>query len=387
MTLTLSYRPTRFAEVVGQGHVKAVLRGMVREGSTPPALIFGGSRGTGKTTSARILAAALNCPEASDGDACGRCPSCLSVQRTNSTSVLEVDAASNGGVEEVRQIRDMCQYAHAGQWRVVLLDEAHSMTANAFNALLKILEEPPPRTVFVLVTTEVDRILETVRSRSMLFEFRRISRSDTVARLRSIADAEHVKATDDLLEEIATRSKGGLRDAVMLLDQVRRTGVEDAPEFRDLFGIRDVSLELFRAALAKDHAAGSAIIGDTYRRTGDLSQVTTDLTYLVRDVQVVRCGGRPECGEAAEEDRRRLAEEVNDAQLVRAITVLWELRARQRSRDVDQRASTEMAFTLLSEALAPTRTAGAQRRADEVRRTEPQRERLSISQVRALVGA
>lgn len=381
VTLTLTHRPHRWEELVGQGHVKTLLRGMVKSGSMPPALILGGSRGTGKTTSARILAAALNCTESSDGDCCGHCPSCKSVQLTNSMSVLEVDAASNGGIEEVRKIRDMCQYAHDGKWRVVLLDEAHSMSKEAFNSLLKILEEPPPNTVFVLITTEVDKILETVRSRSMLFEFRRITQKDIVERLRHIADEEHIEATDGLLEEIATRVHGGMRDAVMALDQVRRTGVTDEEGFRELFGIRDVSVPLLEAALEGDQPTGSQIIGEHYRRTGDAVGVTNDLTMLVRDLLVVKGGGTPECSEANLEARKALAEKVDERQLVRVIQVLWELKARIKAFDSDQRAAMEMAFVLIAEAFRAK--APVQQMGTTVTVNATQEARLSIDQIRA----
>lgn len=387
MTLTLTHRPHTWDEVVGQGHVKTILRGMVKSGSMPPALILGGSRGTGKTTCARILAAALNCTESADGDCCGHCPSCKGVQQTNSMSVLEVDAASNGGIEEVRKIRDMCQYAHDGQWRVVLLDEAHSMSKEAFNSLLKILEEPPPYTVFVLITTEVDKILETVRSRSMLFEFRRITQQDIVNRLRHIAETEHIEATDGLLTEIACRVQGGMRDAVMALDQVRRTGVTDEEGFRELFGIKDVSVELLRAAIDGNQATGSQIIGDQYRRTGDAAGMTNDLTLLIRDLLVLKAGGKPECSEAALEAREALLELVDERQLVRVIQVLWELKARIRAFDTDQRAAMEMAFVLIAEAF---RSKGQVSQMPSVGSQGPavatQEQRLNLSQVAAILS-
>lgn len=385
--LTLTHRPKRFAEVVGQAHVKTVLQAMVRSGSMPPAIILGGSRGTGKTTCARILAAALNCESQENGDCCGVCPSCKGVQQTNSLSVLEVDAASNGGVDEVRKIRDMCQYAHAGDWRVVLLDEAHSLSKEAFNALLKTLEEPPPYTVFVLVTTEVDKILETVRSRAMLFDFRRITQADIASRLRDIATEEHIEATDALLEELAARAHGGLRDGVLALDQARRGGISDRPEYMELFGIRDVSVPLFEAALAGDQPAGTATIGEQYRRTGDVTEMVGQLTALVRDLLVVRAGGDPECAEAARAEREDLARRVDDRQLVRVIQVLWDLRGRTRSTDVDQRSSMEMAFVLITEALRMRETRGTISEGREVARTATGQPRLGIREVRRLLGA
>lgn len=351
MTFTLDYRPHTFTEVVGQSHIKPILRAMVLQQNPPPALIFGGSRGTGKTTSARILAAALNCEQSQDlkGDACGVCASCKSVQASNSIVVLEVDAASNTGVEDIRKIRDLCAYAADGKWRVVLLDEAHSLSKQAFNALLKTLEEPPAQTVFVLLTTEVDKVIETVRSRSMYFEFRRLTIADIIGRLRTIVDQESLDVQDDLLADIAMRVQGGMRDAVMLLDQVSRVGIKDLAGFHELFGIKNVALPLFTAALEGNHTAGTEIIEDYFYRVGDASGMVADLVTLVKDLLVMKSGGlipTPE-GEA-------LAQRVDTGHLVGVIKVLWDLKVRTRNADNDQRASMEMAFALISDVLAPS---------------------------------
>lgn len=387
MTLALKYRPISFAGVVGQRHVKTILTAMVRDNSMPPAIIFGGSRGTGKTSTARILAAALNCEQKVQGDACGTCPSCQSVQAANSLSVIEIDAASNGGVEEVRSIRDMCQYSHPGRWRVVLLDEAHSMSKEAFNALLKTLEEPPPCTVFVLLTTETDRILETVRSRSMLFDFRRLTQTDIVGRLRFIAEAEDIKASDAMLREISVRVQGGMRDAVMLLDQVSRAGVWDEEGFNELYGIRDVSESLFTAALTGDIAEGSRLIGQQYARTGDAAEMTNQLILLIRDLLVLRAGGVPEQTEAKIESRRALADRVESQALVRVIGVLWELRARVKSFEQDQRASMEMAFVLVSEALATRDRVQRVAAAPQAVAVAPESRTLDLDQVKQLLAS
>lgn len=351
-TLTLSYRPNRFKEMVGQKHVRAILQSMVKSESMPPALIFGGIRGTGKTTSARILAAALNCHESSDGDACGACPSCKSVQNGNSMSVVEVDAASNGGVAEVRKIRDICQYAHDGDWRVILLDEAHSMTKEAFNALLKILEEPPPGTVFVLLTTEANRIIETVRSRSMSFEFRRITNSDIVTRLKEIAAAEEITAQDDLLDEIASQVSGGMRDAVMALDQCRRIGITNAAQYLELFGTKDSSEDILRAAALGDYPKGHALIAEQYRRTGDAFTFASGMTALVRDLLILRAGGTPDTDQSRLAVRQELAGMLDQRALVRTTTVLWELQSRLSHFQTDHRAAMEMSFVLIAEAIS-----------------------------------
>ncbi len=374
--LTLDYRPVTFADVVGQGHIKPILKAMVQSGRMPPALIFGGTRGTGKTTCARILAAALNCtirkilveqiasgmesvgnltPDQQrvlSGDACGQCPSCMMVQKTNSTSVMEVDAASNGGVEEVRRIKDICMYSHEAEWRVVLLDEAHSMSKEAFNALLKLLEEPPPNTVFVLLTTETDKILETVRSRSMPFEFRRMKLNDMTGRLQEIAKQEGIEASEDLLMEIAIRAQGGMRDAVMLFDQVTRVGVSTAEEFMELFGLRDYSIPLMWCAIRGDHAEGYRLIGEHFARTGEASGMVSDLSQLVAELLVIKSDGQPRVGsEAAMAERVEMAGAVSTSRLVKAVEVLWELRGRTRATENDQRSNMELGFALIANAM------------------------------------
>lgn len=386
--LALSYRPVTFSDVVGQAPIKAVLQAMVRTGQVPPALIFGGSRGTGKTTCARIMAAALNCDDQKNGDACGICPSCKGVQATVSSSVLEIDAASNGGVEEIRKIKDICSYAHEGTWRVVLLDEAHSMSREAFNALLKLLEEPPPGTLFVLLTTEVHKILETVRSRSMAFEFRRLSPADIIGRLQHIAATEKIDADPALLSEIAQRCQGGMRDAVMLLDQVSRVGISTVEAYRDLFGITDIAVPLLTAALAGDLPKGAALIEDAFTRTGDASGVAADLVSLVRDLLTLKAGATlsgmsPEAVAA----RQGLVERTPQSQLATAIRVLWELKPRVRATEDDQLASMHMAYVLLTEALH--RIAPGASAADTLtlaQQTPAPQQRMTLAEMRLRTG-
>ncbi len=354
MTFALEFRPRTFADVVGQGHVKAVLKAMVSQHRVPPALLFGGSRGTGKTTTARIFAAALNCESPVDGDSCAACVPCKAVAAGNSMAVLEIDAASNGLVDDIRKIKEMVAYEVGGQaeWRVVLLDEAHSMSKPAFNALLKVLEEPPDRTVFVLLTTEVGRIPETVVSRSMTFDFRRHTVADIEDRLREIAKVKELKVSDDLLSEVSRRSEGGMRDAVMTLDQLTTVGIEEVEGYHRLFGIRDVAVPLFEAALGGDHVGGSAILDDYFRGIGDASGMVADLVSLVRDLLVLSSGGEvPVVTKEALADRERLVKLTPMDRLVAVVQVLWDLRHRTRATDGDQRAAMEMAFVLISDAL------------------------------------
>lgn len=379
--MALDYRPTSFSDVVGQHHVLPILQAVVKSGKVPPALIFSGTRGTGKTTCARIFAAALNCENPENGDACGACAQCTAVQKTNSTSVLEIDAASSGGVAEVRGIKDLCQYAHEAEWRVVILDEAHSMSKEAYNALLKLLEEPPAKTVFILVTTEPDKILGTVRSRSMPFEFRRIKNSDLADRLRYISKAEKVEAEDDLFLEIAKSAQGGLRDAVMIFDQVTRVGVSTASGFRDFFGIRDYSLPIMWSALRGDHAEGYRLVTEHFSRTGEAAAMVADLSRLVSELLVIKSEGRPpNHAEDALEERVEMAQAVSTDTLVRVCEILWELRSRTRASENDQRSSMEMGFALIAQAARGSVPASPEPEVQPILTEEP-REKLSLAEI------
>lgn len=356
--LALKHRPKTFADVVGQNHVKPILRAIVETGNVPPALIFSGTRGTGKTTCARIFAAALNCEVSTvKGDACGECSSCKAVQASHAPSVLEIDAASSGGVDDVRKIKEFCLYAQEGAWRVVLLDEAHSMSKQAYNALLKILEDPGANTVFLLVTTEPEKILDTVRSRSMPFEFRRIKDSEIAGRLQHISQVESIEAEDSLLIEVTQMAQGGLRDAVMIFDQVTRVGVKNADEFRDFYGIQDYSVPLMWSAIRGDYAEGARLVREHFSRTGEAAGMVANMSRLVTDLLVIKSDGRPkEYVGAALEERVDMAQAVSAEALVRVCEVLWELRSRTRATENDQRSSMEMGFALIANTVRPQRS-------------------------------
>ena len=352
--LTLAYRPLAFRDVVGQRHVIPVLAAMVRKDEMVPALIFSGERGTGKTTTARILAAALNCGERrEDGDACGVCVQCLAVQSTESDAVLEVDAASNGGVAEVERIRNLCLYSHTGRWRVVVLDEAHSMSRDAFNALLKMLEEPPPYTVFVLLTTESDRILETVRSRSMSFEFRRIPDSLIVSRLSYIAETEGIPHDADLLAMIATDAQGGLRDAVMLLDQCHRADVKDTGGYIELMGRVDMAMPLLDAPTLRESERAYALVRDYFVQSGDLIRLVDNLTQRLVECARVMAG-------VGDLEVAFLAQRMSGDVLAKALHVVWDIRDRI-SRDAgDPVRLAELMVALLDQSFGPMTTVAQQ---------------------------
>lgn len=382
MNLALDYRPQRFADVVGQDHIKPILRAMVKHGRVATALLFVGSRGTGKTTCGRIFSAALNCDSPEDGDSCGKCDSCIAVQEGNSFSVIEIDAASHGLVDNIRQIKEMVEYSHNGKWRVVMLDEAHSMSKAAFNALLKVLEEPPERTVFILLTTEADKILPTVASRSMSFEFRRLTNADIVGRLQEISDERGLGTTPELLALIAEKAQGGMRDAVMLLDQISTIGISDVAEFKQLFGISDVALPVLVAAANADFATGISIIEKYFHHTGDASALVSDLIELLRDLLVIHSGGDPRPIPQSEQ-RAELAAQLTLPKLIASMRVLWELKGRVKATDSDQRSSMYMAFALLVDELLDKKLQEPIPTGEETGQMNP---RLSLDDMRKMVA-
>ena len=224
------WRPKAFADVIGQEHITETLRRQVAEGRTSHAYLFTGTRGTGKTTCAKILAKAVNCESPVDGDPCGKCPSCLGIDSGSFLDVLELDAASNNGVDQVRALRDEAVYSPANvKKRVYIVDEVHMLSTAAFNALLKILEEPPEHLMFILATTELHKVPATILSRCQRFSFRRIRPEDVARRLRFVAEQERIDLRPDGAEVLSRLADGALRDGLSLLDQCAAAGGPSTP--------------------------------------------------------------------------------------------------------------------------------------------------------------
>jgi DNA polymerase-3 subunit gamma/tau len=347
IALARKYRPRQFADLIVQDHVAAALRGAVAQGRVAHGYLFAGPRGVGKTTAARILAMALNCerpprpPNAPAGEPCGTCDSCTRIWNgLANLDVVELDAASNRGVDDARDLRERAMYAASGETRskVYIVDEAHMLTREAWNALLKILEEPPPRVVFVFATTEPQKIANTaapILSRLQRFDFRRIGPHAIVARLRQVLAEEHLQADDDALRLIAKSADGGMRDGLSLLDQVLSfgEGPVTAARVREVLGLipDDVYGELLRVIAERDAAAVFPLVDHLVEAGADLGEFVGGAGETLRALLLAGVGGQPEgLTEGMQGLIRTYASVLRAPDVVRLLTVLSEMEERVR---------------------------------------------------------
>ncbi|MDF7798273.1 DNA polymerase III subunit gamma/tau [Pontiellaceae bacterium B1224] len=294
--LARKWRPQQFTDVVGQDHVTKTLTNAIESDRVAHAYMFVGSRGTGKTTSARILAKALNCEKGPTPTPCDVCDSCKEVMAGNSLDVIEIDGASNNGVDQVRDLRDNARYSPArGPYKIYIIDEVHMLSTQAFNALLKTLEEPPDHVKFIFATTDVHKVLPTILSRCQRFDLRRISVQDIVDRLRKGCGDEGISITEDALLAIARGAEGGLRDAESALDQIisfRGKEIDEA-DVLAVFGLvsRHVLEDLTIAILKSDVPKIINIISDMDQAGKDLQRVIMELMESFRNLLVVLYAG------------------------------------------------------------------------------------------------
>lgn len=306
------FRPGRFVELRGQDHVVRALQGAVKNDRVSHAYLFSGPRGTGKTTTARILAKALNCENPHDGDACGTCESCVAITKGTSLDVVELDAASNNGVDDIRDITSGAWHGTSGTWKVYIFDEVHQLSKAASAALLKTLEEPPAHVVFVLATTDPHKVLPTIRSRTQHLEFRLLGAETLATLLSDVKTAAELGADEATIEAAVRLGKGSARDALSALDQLVATGSleESQPEFDPLLS----------ALVASDAAAALKALSILEREGWDPEQLAESFAGEVRQTFLLQVA--PDVADAVDADRARLHEWGNQLGLARSVRIL-----------------------------------------------------------------
>jgi DNA polymerase-3 subunit gamma/tau len=300
------YRPNTFDEIIGQEHVATTLKNAIKSNRLAHAYLFTGPRGVGKTTTARILAKALNCKTGPTETPCNSCPSCLEITQSVNPDVLEIDGASNRGINEVRDLREKVRYAPVqGRYKIYIIDEVHMLTTEASNALLKTLEEPPSHVIFIFATTEPNKLLPTILSRCQRFDFRKISAREIMDRLKSIADLENIKIEEDAGLLIAKKADGSVRDAESMLDQVASfsQGKVTVPDVRTVLGFvpSELLFELTDDFSSHDAKAALLLIDRVVQEGHDPSEFLLELVEHLRtlllmkmDVRLAELQGLPE---------------------------------------------------------------------------------------------
>ena len=288
------YRPQTLDKLVGQEHIKKTLTSAIELGKIAHAFLFTGPRGTGKTSTARILAKSLNCKNGPTIHPCGECESCLDIMNFVPMDVIEIDAASNRKVEDTQSILEKIQYVPVhGKYKIYIIDEVHMLTNHAFNALLKTLEEPPENVIFILATTEVHKVLDTIKSRCQRFDFRRITTDDIVKHLRYISDEEKINISDDALFTIAKNSAGGMRDSISLLDQLSLLGVSKEVTTEDVNAVLgrisfDVLNKLSDKIISSSPNEAIEILNDIYNSGNEPLQILTNLSEYFKNLLIVK---------------------------------------------------------------------------------------------------
>ncbi len=330
--LARKWRPQRFDDVVGQLAVTRTLRNAIASGRIAQAFVFAGSRGCGKTTTARILARALNCDRGPTAEPCGECDACIEIAQGRDIDVLEIDAASHTGIDNIREVViGSLSFAPArDRYKVFIIDEVHQLSSASFNALLKSIEEPPAHVVFMMATTELHKIPDTILSRSQVFEFRTIPTKTIAQQLRRIADAEKLEVTDAALSLIARSAEGSMRDAQSALDQVmafagQTMTEEDVATVLGLVG-RDLLLDLIEAVVEEDGPKAFALADRAVESGHDLRLVCRELSRVVRDMMLLSVdpsrAGDGELGDGERERLTALGQRFSREDLMRAFDLL-----------------------------------------------------------------
>lgn len=315
------YRPQTLEEIVGQAHVKKALTNAIELNKVAHAYLFTGPRGTGKTSTARILAKSLNCVEGPTIHPCGKCPSCLDIINSTPIDVIEIDAASNRSVNDAQNILEKIQYAPVnGKYKIYIIDEVHMLTTQAFNALLKTLEEPPENVVFILATTEVHKVLDTIKSRCQRFDFKRITTEDIVNHLKYVAKQENINIEDDALLTIAKNAAGGMRDSLALLDQLSVLDTDHAITTEDINMLLgrlsfDVLNRLSQCIIHSQPNDAIEIFNDIYNSGNEPTQILLNLLNYFKNMLIVKnCKSELvlELTQTTESQAKTLKEQANE---------------------------------------------------------------------------
>ena len=351
------WRPTSFEDVRGQDHIVKTLKNQINSGRIGHAYLFCGTRGTGKTSIAKIFARAVNCEHPVDGSPCGECSMCRQIAEGASLNVVEIDAASNNGVENIRDIREQVQYPPTdGRYRVYIIDEVHMLSIGAFNALLKTLEEPPSYVIFILATTEVHKIPITILSRCQRYDFKRISIDTIAGRLAELTQAEQIDVDDRALRYVARAADGSMRDALSLLDQCVAFHFGEKLTYDNVLEVlgavdNRVFSKLFQAVLASDTKACIREIEEMIIQGRDLSQLVNDFVWYMRNLLIAKTTDEPgDMLDMSEENLAVLKEEaagVDTETLMRYIRIFSELSGQLRYAS-QKRILVEIAFIKLT---------------------------------------
>ena len=350
------YRPQTFDDMVGQPAITVALKNQLINGRMSHAYLFTGSRGTGKTSSAKILAKAVNCENPVDGNPCNCCAACKSIDSGSCMDVLEIDAASNNGVDQVRSLRDDAVYSPAQvRKRVYIIDEVHMLSISAFNALLKIIEEPPEHLLFILATTELHKVPATILSRCQRYSFRRITQEDLAGRLSFIAYRENIDLTPDGANYLARLADGGMRDAISLLDQCASSssGTIDTDQICKVLGYAGTrqTVQMLQTVAARDTKTLLAIFSSEYAQGKDLAAMLDELCTAARDLLILHTSGKDSpliSGICTAKELTALSKSFSPGELLRMTTILRDAAAGFRN-SADRRIDAELALIRLCE--------------------------------------